>query len=701
MYFNNSTIFKTKQDLTTGKTSIKPTGFGGIFTGDFWKKQSILDEDDRIALQNYNAELASCGDATVAFEATMKNASQAAQQMAKNAGNAAVDIGKIPKVSRAATVGMKALGTAMNVVTNIAISVLISGVMKMIGAFDEMSQQAAEATATFEEQSSSINEYKDKITELKTELDSESISYTDARNKRSELLDIQKQLIDTYGAEASGIDLVNGSLDDQIGKLDTLNKQKRQEWENEVNKLSAGQQWQKWGGFVGLALLDFATFNWFNPESMQWLEDFDNKTNIERIQEKIENFKKTVSLSDLDIDDEELERLKSQMDSFEGISFKGNKMIIEGDVETVRDSITKIQTQVIGSREDLQGFNQDLKDVFNSADKIYNANWDTYNQALENQVLEDKNGLKYYGQLTEAYKTYQEAIKDGDENAINKAKEDYAKILSDINDSDMDDSFKKFFEDMYPDVSEIINDWIFEVKVVPKIDGNQDGLKDDIDDVKGLTTEEISAAFENNGTGVSKDEWEAITNLNAEAQANGLDLTTFLEQLREAGYLVSQLDKDIEKVVNETKNKYGDGVDWGKYFKDNSIDTQEEIDKWNEVTNGIDNAEDAMNAYAEATKNANKTTESLETLSKQLDNIQSAYKSVQSAIEEYNKTGAFSVDTFQELMSLEPKYLNMLLDENGNLNLNTDAVNANTAAYIENMGIKAAENRTRNLVIKL
>ena len=90
--------------------------------------------------------------------------------------------------------------------------------------------------------------------------------------------------------------------------------------------------------------------------------------------------------------------------------------------------------------------------------------------------------------------------------------------------------------------------------------------------------------------------------------------------------------------------------------------------------------------------NANKMTDSLKPLNESLDKIQSAYQAVESAIEEYNKSGYLSVDTFQSLMELEPQYLNMLLDENGNLNLNTTAIQENTAAYIENMGVKAAQN---------
>lgn len=115
------------------------------------------------------------------------------------------------------------------------------------------------------------------------------------------------------------------------------------------------------------------------------------------------------------------------------------------------------------------------------------------------------------------------------------------------------------------------------------------------------------------------------------------------------------------------------------------IDSADNLDAVALAFNNVTNSGKAAAA-------AEKATASLSELSKSLDNIQSAYKSVQSAIQEYNEQGYLSVDTYQALMELEPQYLNMLIDENGNLNLNSDAVQKNTAAYIENMGIKAAQN---------
>ena len=75
-----------------------------------------------------------------------------------------------------------------------------------------------------------------------------------------------------------------------------------------------------------------------------------------------------------------------------------------------------------------------------------------------------------------------------------------------------------------------------------------------------------------------------------------------------------------------------------------------------------------------------------------LDNIQSAYEAVSKALEEKNEYGDISVDTLQTLLQLEPQYLNMLSDENGELRLNEEALHGCTAAYIDNLSAQSALN---------
>lgn len=63
-------------------------------------------------------------------------------------------------------------------------------------------------------------------------------------------------------------------------------------------------------------------------------------------------------------------------------------------------------------------------------------------------------------------------------------------------------------------------------------------------------------------------------------------------------------------------------------------------------------------------------TTSLEDLNKQIDSIQSAYKALYSASEEYNQYGYVTADTLQTLLALDSEYLACLIDENGQLAIN-------------------------------
>ena len=72
-------------------------------------------------------------------------------------------------------------------------------------------------------------------------------------------------------------------------------------------------------------------------------------------------------------------------------------------------------------------------------------------------------------------------------------------------------------------------------------------------------------------------------------------------------------------------------------------------------------------------ESANNYAEQLEKTMGTIDNIQSAYKTCSSAVEEYNKYGYLSTDTLQSLLQMDNEYLNTLDLVNGKLQLNQSA----------------------------
>ena len=88
-----------------------------------------------------------------------------------------------------------------------------------------------------------------------------------------------------------------------------------------------------------------------------------------------------------------------------------------------------------------------------------------------------------------------------------------------------------------------------------------------------------------------------------------------------------------------------------------------------EYADATNEASEANANFGESTKEVN-LDEVWSNLNSQIDEIQSAYSSLMSAMDEYNQYGALSMDTLQSLLTLDDQYLACLVDQNGQLSLN-------------------------------
>lgn len=97
-------------------------------------------------------------------------------------------------------------------------------------------QAAQEAGNAWKETNNSLSDYKDRVVELRAQLASGTLSEQEAYQAKSELLSIQQSLTDSYGSQADGIDLVNGSLREQIGLMEQLSQSDANKYLNENQK---------------------------------------------------------------------------------------------------------------------------------------------------------------------------------------------------------------------------------------------------------------------------------------------------------------------------------------------------------------------------------------------------------------------------------------------------------------------------------
>lgn len=126
-----------------------------------------------------------------------------------------------------ATAAMTALNIAIGVVT-FAISAGISVIMSWQQEQQQLRDNAIDTTNAYNEQASSMEELMEKYKELKAKLD--KTQDLDAQKEiTSEILDIRNQVIDSYGAEATKIDFINGQLNETLGLWQQINQEQAQE----------------------------------------------------------------------------------------------------------------------------------------------------------------------------------------------------------------------------------------------------------------------------------------------------------------------------------------------------------------------------------------------------------------------------------------------------------------------------------------
>lgn len=119
-------------------------------------------------------------------------------------------------------------------------SFAVGGAVAAISAYrksvEEMIQSAKQAGDEWKSGQESLQGQIDKITEFRTALDSGTLSEQEAASTKSELLSIQESLTDSYGKQVAGIDLINGSLTEQIELLDKVSQKEAESYKNENKK---------------------------------------------------------------------------------------------------------------------------------------------------------------------------------------------------------------------------------------------------------------------------------------------------------------------------------------------------------------------------------------------------------------------------------------------------------------------------------
>lgn len=318
----------------------------------------------------------------------------------------------------------------------------------------ESIQHTKDSIAEIEERNKSIDDNISKAQELRDSLDSGTLTEQEAYNTKSQLLDIQSQLSDSYGEQADGIDLVNGKLDEQIEKMQQLKVENAKSWlndsDNEKNYEKAKKKMTKddyesfFGNTPTLSLLGNA------PEKADYtnsdvykdaLKRYQNsKTQIEEIQKAAEKagLKQYTSTSTgqfkLGFENETVTGADEKLNSFLA-TVKELKRQFEDEGKN-----TDYFDNIISSAEDAESSYKDILD----------KHQEVYQEYLKNSMLAEGYGnnkpATVYQQYADAVDKYNEAMQSGDTSKVEAAKTALDGVKDSVDNIVSTDSGKKYKE---------------------------------------------------------------------------------------------------------------------------------------------------------------------------------------------------------------------------------------------------------------
>lgn len=303
----------------------------------------------------------------------------------------------------------------------ILIAAGVTAAVAAISAYNHSVQEsvssARESGKAWTENNDSLQENANKITELRDALASGTLSEQEAAQAKSELLSIQESLTESYGGQVEGIDLINGSLTEQLALLDKVAQKEAEAFRNENKKgiEKATKEMEKdRHTYLGQFVDDGSKQSEAIKESIKKLQDTygDEVFKLSEGMEGTGSYKINFE-ADATTAKEALNGFMSEMDSIQkqyGAS----------------DAITSMLNYASGGLEESKGILEEYQDIYQQAQKAELLSDDRLFKADGREQTASK-WLSDYAKSIEAYN---KAVSEGDTTAITQAKAQFDAIDS-------------------------------------------------------------------------------------------------------------------------------------------------------------------------------------------------------------------------------------------------------------------------------
>lgn len=629
----------------------------------------------------------------------------------------------------ASMVASKMAALALNVAISIGASIAISALIKLVDNLVHANEKAIEKAEElrdkyndFKETNASntktLNDLKDEFEELSDGVSQygDNISLTTEQYARYK--EIVQQIVNMSPSLAEGYDTENGYIADKNGLLERAIELQEIEYRNELRKITNldnlktsmsgyiaeykealnGGYVTSEGNIIGTTIdTDFKNSLWqvFNTNNR---DNYDGQSMASDIME---------SLGIKDID-KEIEKYINEYGYWQDSDFWNDYCDkIVSNLDVVTNSLTAEEVglddtvfdQNIEKLESYAEQYSDMKDSVKSVNESiqkdlgYIAEYaDGYPDLSKEQQKFVADYLKGFD-ISDITSENSMGILEYDEDKMSSVKSQIKKFVEELS---HDNSTKQALTDLYAPPSD--NETIEEYK--NRIDSALEVIR------KYCKTNGIEIP-------VGIEDAEKTSKSLEKSYENTINRFTEKMDARSAKQLRDAKERNDSALLSELEKKFGitDRNILSNFFDTEGINTQEEIDYFNDVTKTAKTATEAIEMYKKASfdtsehslsdifelKTDDNTLTSLGKISEEIDKIQTAAKGLKEAMDTYNETGVISIDQLQSILSYGDEYLKYITDENGNLILNEQAIKNVTQARLEELRAKTLENLFSNL----
>lgn len=404
---------------------------------------------------------------------------------------------------------------------------------------------------------------------------------------------------------------------------------------------------------------------------------------------------------------------------------KTNLYDLANSLETVEDGLSSLKSafeEVSESGQISAKTIKELNDTFGSMENISDE-WTNYANVMMSGVASTKEMIKATEELAEAW--LDEALSDGELTVTEKVSIVSGLTRMGVNnayeyveDAQKEAGYQKMVDVISSKMArkseleskgELTEDEQTELKQLTKdLDfSNPQNLQylTDIADKYGIASEELQkyikllkqkAELENEKDRIEKNnenigKKEELTEKQKEAQ-DRLD-----------GYTYEQMFLGTE--IRDVYKDPDGNIITAEEYKNKREELQKEIDNYGQEIDSIEIDETLTTNVDDVKNQIDELQNELETewtadiqvqldlinASGKVDEIQEVYDTLNSAMEEYREQGYFNVDTVQSLLGMDGKYIDLLYDENGQLNLNEESLYKVAQARLYNLGLQKLE----------